>query len=441
MKAITKYIGILMGLALVASCESLDYPDRFKETAGVPTVDFVRYADKDVVITQAAMEETICIVGENLTSVHNIYFNDQPAILNTSFMTEKTLMVQIPKNLPTIQDDKMHLITRDSAVVLYDFKVLPPLPKVDGMSNEWAKEGEKVTISGSYLFAPLTVQFPGADPVEITSSNGSSFSLVVPAGSQPGKIKVTTASGTAQSVFMYKDTRGMLFDFDGMTGLDKHGWNAHSSQDDDGTGINGRFFQFGDGAVALEGKWEESQYSFPYWAGSWHEPENYIDTDFGGPTPRLCDIVDFTKWSNMALKFEMCIPASNPWNNTPMQIVFAGVDLVSFGAVTKDIYGNDCAGQNNEYMDGSNGRGMGPRVFYQPWEATGSFHTDGKWITVSLPLADFNKDWYGKATTVDVSADTFASIWFFICNGGVDYPEASCMPIIKIDNIRAVPIK
>lgn len=435
MKAITKYIGILMGLALVASCESLDYPDRFKETAGVPTVDFVRYADKDVVITQAAMEETICIVGENLTSVHDIYFNDQPAILNTSFMTEKTLMVQIPKNLPTIQDDKMHLITRDSAVVLYDFKVLPPLPKVESMSNEWAKEGEKVTISGSYLFAPLTVQFPGADPVEITSSNGSSFSLVVPAGSQPGKIKVTTASGTAQSVFMYKDTRGMLFDFDGITGLDNHGWNGHKSRDDDGTGVNGRFFQFGDGVTELTGAWEESQFSFVYWPGSWNVPENYMDGDWH--TPRLCDMVDFTGWKNMALKFELCVPSSNPWNNTPMMIVFGGVDLISFGDVTVDIYGNQCAGQNNTYMNGNEA----PRAFFMPWEATGTFDTEDHWVTVTIPLSEVNLGWDGTAVTKEVNADSFSSCWFFICNGGLDLPEASCTPIIKIDNVRAVPYK
>jgi hypothetical protein len=435
MKAMNKYIGVLVGLAFLSSCTSIDYPDRYKETSGVPTVHFVRYADKDVVITQAAMEETICIVGENLTSIHDIYFNDQPAILNTSFMTAHTLMVQVPKNLPTVQDDKMHLVTRDSSVVLYDFKVLPPVPKVSGMSCEWAPAGETVTVTGSYLFAPLTVQFPGADPIEVSAADGDSFKVVVPADAQPGKIKVTTASGTAQSVFMYKDSRGMLFDFDGMTGLDNHGWNGHSSKDDDGTGINGRYYQFGDGALELKGDWEESQYSFVYWPGSWNEPENYMDGSWH--TPRLCDIVDFTKWNNMALKFEMCIPASNPWKNTPMQIVTGGVDLISFGAVTTDIFGNECAGQNNTYMNGE----AAPRVFYQPWEATGSFDTDGKWITVTLPLTEFNKSWTGATVTTEISASTFASMWFFICNGGIEYPEASCTPIIKIDNVRAVPIK
>ena len=438
MKAITKYTGILLGFVLLASCDAykaVDYPDRFRETSGKPTVHFVRYADRDVVITQAAMEETICIVGDNLTSVHDIYFNDQAAILNTSYMTANTLVVQVPKNLPTVQDDQIHLITRDSTVVLYDFKVLPPAPKVNGMSNEWARIGETVTVTGSYLFTPMTVQFPGADPIEIASSDGSSFEVVVPEGAQPGKIKVTTDSGTAQSVFMYKDTRGMLFDFDGMTGLDNHGWNGHSSQDDDGTGINGRFFQFGDGVKELDGSWEESQYSLVYWPGSWNEPENYMDGD--KPTPRLCDIVDFSKWNNMALKFEMYIPSSNPWKNTPMQIVVGGVDLISYGAVTTDIYGNACAGQNNTYMNDN----VAPRVFYQPWQATGSFDTGDKWITVTLPLTEFNKGWNGQDVTTEISASTFASMWFFICDGGVDYPEASCTPIIKIDNVRAVPIK
>ena len=150
--------------------------------------------------------------------------------MNTSYITAHALIVAVPKTLPKVEDNKMHLITRDSSVVLYDFKVLPPAPRINSLSNEWAPVGETVTVKGSYLFAPLTVQFPGADPVEVTVASGDAFDVVVPAGSQPGKIKVTTASGTAQSIFMYKDSRGMLFDFDGLTGLDNHGWNGHTSK-------------------------------------------------------------------------------------------------------------------------------------------------------------------------------------------------------------------
>jgi hypothetical protein len=435
MKAIIKYTALMFGLLFAASCKQVDYPDRLVLTDGVPQVSYVRYGDRDVIINQAAMGEVVCLVGDNLTSINDLYFNDQPAVLNTSYMTAHTLLVEIPKKLPAEQDNQIHMITRDSSVVLYDFKVLPPVPTVSSMSNEWAAAGETVTVKGSYLFAPLTVEFPGTDPIEVSTSTGDAFDVVMPAGAQSGKIKVTTASGTAQSAFFYKDSRGMLFDFDGLTGLDNHGWNGHKSIDDDGTGVNGRFFQFGDGVKELDGSWEESQFSLVYWPGSWNEPENYMDGDYYAP--RLCDIVDFSGWANMALKFEINVPASNPWNNTPMMICFGGVDLVSYGATTTDIYGNSCAGQNNEYMSGN----AAPRVFFSPWEATGSFDTDGKWMTVTIPLTEVNKGWDGTTCTQEVNADSFSSIWFFICNGKLDLPEAKCTPIIKIDNVRAVPIK
>ena len=409
MKAITKYTGIILGVVLAASCTNLDYPDRYKETTGVPTVHFVRYADRDIAITQANMEELVCVVGDNLTSVHNIYFNDQAAVLNSSYMTPHTILVAVPKNMPKEQTDKMYLITRDSSVVAYDFKVLPPAPKISGMSNEWAKEGETVSVYGSYLFPPITVE------------------------AQPGKIKVNNASGTAQSVFMYKDSRGMLFDFDGVTGLDNHGWNGHSSQDDDGTGVSGRFLQFGDGATPLTGDWEEAHFSFVYWPGSWNDPENYQD----GPNGiRLTDLADFTDWQNMALKFEICVPASNPWTGTPMQIVMAGVDKVTFGGAVTDIYGNQCAGANNTYMSSNET----PRGLYRPWAATGSFDTGGKWVTATIPLAEFTYGWEGTPSSGTLNADSFSSLWLFICAAG-EKPADSCTPIIKIDNIRAVPYK
>ena len=72
-----RYISMILGVLVVASCATIDYPDRFVQTEGLPKVDFIRYADKDVVITQANMEEVVCIVGENLTSIHDLYFNGQ----------------------------------------------------------------------------------------------------------------------------------------------------------------------------------------------------------------------------------------------------------------------------------------------------------------------------------------------------------------------------
>ena len=433
MKAKTIYTSLILGVLLAASCDSIDYPDRFVQTDGVPTIDFVRYADKDVIITQANMEEVICLVGNNLTSIHDLYFNDQAAVLNSSYMTNNTLVVAVPKNMPAVQTDKIYMITKDSTVVTYDFKVLPPAPKVTSMSLEWANPGEVVTIYGSYLFAPLTVEFPGADPVEVASAAGTSVDVTVPEGAQPGKIKVNTASGTAQSVFMYKDSRGIMFDFDGLTGLDNHGWNGHSSSTD-ATAISGNFIQLGDGtAVINKDTWDESHFSFVYWPGSWNDPENYQDGPMGA---RLTDFADFSDWQNMALKFEMYIPSSNPWTGTALQICMAGVDKVSFGGAVVDIDGNQVAGANNAYMTSNDN----PRALYRPWTATGSFDTGDKWITVTIPFSEFTYGWDGNPSSGTLSASSFTSLWMFLCQGGEPVGE-ECAPIIKIDNIRAVPYK
>ena len=434
MKAMTKYFGILMGLALLASCDSIDYPDRYEVTSGVPTVHYVRYADKDLVITQANMEEIICIVGDNLTSIHDIYFNDQPAVLNTSYMTEHDVIVTVPKNLPQVQDDKIHLITRDSSVVLYDFKVLPPAPKVGGMSNEWANPGETVTISGSYLFAPLTVQFPGVDPVDVTASTGDAFDVVVPAGAQPGKIKVTTVSGTGQSIFMYKDSRGMLFNFDDTVAPAPHGWHGAAIEADE-TSLNGKFLRLGDPGVTLdaEGGWNDANFSFEYWPGDWDEPVSYADS------PLLTDFADFSNWSNMALKFEMLIPSSNPWKAGAMQLIIGGVDVITGGGEgVVDIFGKTTAGANNKFISGD-GVPQAPRALYIPWKDSGSFDTGDKWVTVTFPYTSFVYKSDGTANTAEIKPESFTSLTIFVWSGGVT--GVDCQPIIKIDNIRAVPIK
>ena len=431
MKVKTIYTSLLLGAVLLAACDSVDYPDRFVQTSGVPTVDFIRYANKDVVITQANMEEIVCIVGDNLTSIHDIYFNDQPAILNTSFITAKTLVVAVPKTMPVEETNKIYLITKDGKQVTYDFKVLPPAPKISTMSLEWANPGETVTINGSYLFAPVEVEFPGCDPVTATAGDGNSVEVVIPQGAQPGKIKVNTSSGTAQSTFMYKDSRGMLFNFDNDPHPDNHGWHAQVIETDE-TALSGNFLRLGGADVTLdaEGGWKDGNFSFEYWPGDWDDPVTYADS------PLLTDFADFSDWKNMALKFELYIPTSNPWMAGAMQIFVGGVDVVTGGAAgAVDIFGNTLAGANNTFISGNEV----PRALYIPWKDTGSFDTGNKWITVTIPYSTFLYDSVGNQATGELNASSFTSLTIFVWNGGVTGTD--CQPIIKIDNIRAVPYK
>lgn len=421
----------------MASCE--DEPDKYEVADGLPTVRYIRspYAvSADSLITEASTGTTICLVGENLRSIYELYFNDVQAILNSSYMTDNTVIVDVPQSIPTEVSNKMYMVTRNGETVEYDFSVTVPAPTLTTMSCEYAPAGSEVTITGNYFVddpnVPLSVVFPGdIEVTKFTNISQSSISFIMPECTEEGAIDVTTIYGTTTSAFHYLDTRGMLFDFDGMTGLGNHGWHDRTITSDE-TSITGNFVQLGDGNTTLDaaGGWNDSQFAFEYWPGSWNTPTDYPE----GEGIRLYDLADFSDYTNMSIKFEMYIPSSNPWSSGAMQVIFAGTDLVTYGNGGTDIYGNAIAGPNNTYFQNDEL----PRALYRPWTTTGSYHTDDQWVTVSLPISsNFIYGFNGGTATGTLSADDFASLVIFVTGGGVEGTE--CTPLIKIDNIRAVP--
>ncbi len=427
MKSVIRYIIGIAGTAILAgglfSCERYDYPDRFRATTGVPTISYVRYADKDVFIEQAFMDEILCIVGTNLTSVHDVYFNDQKAVLNTSYITDNTLVVAVPNNQAVEVTNKLYLLNKDGVSVDYDFKVLPPVPKVLSMSNEWAKEGEEVTLEGKYFMDVQTVSMPGAEVTGFNVVDSEHITFKVPAGATPGPVSVTTASGSTNSSFQYMDQRNMLFDFDGLRGgfATGNGWRApatghlHNPGDDPFPALDGSYLWLG--VKDPTSNWAEDEYSFDYWNSE--DPASSI--------PPLRTLPAFDAYlqkfgvGGLTLKFECLIPSSNPWTGASMQLMFSSSSVVS----------ND--NMNNTYFS----EDSVPRALWTPWQATGSYDTGDKWVTVSVPLSEFT-----LTPTGAVCATKFDSSWLdgfalFIWSG---FTGTACEPIVAIDHIRVVPM-
>lgn len=427
MKTIYKYLFGLAAVALgLSSCDTgeIDYPDRYRATEGLPEVYSVRYADRDLTITGAYMDEIICLLGTNLRSVNELWFNDQKATLNTSYITDNTLIVSVPKVLPKVQTDKMYLVNAAKDTVKVDFKVLPPVPVVSAMSFEYAKPGETVTITGNYFYEPIEVEFTGAEATQISNLTFSSFDVVIPEGAQPGRVKVVTTSGTGQSTFMYQDNRGMLFTFDDAR-TDVNAWHKQTIQED-ANSFSGKYLQlYADTENALKADgtdWADTGYHFEYWPGNWNSPQTFDD-----PTGvKLNDIVDFSDFSSMAIKFEMRIPAEHPWTGCPMQIYFASTDMCTVSTANNTYFHDDSISL--------------PRALYMPWAATGSFDTAGKWITVTLPIAsEFVWYWDGNKASGQLKEETFAGMEIFFAAGQA--AGSPCSPMVQIDNIRAVPVK
>lgn len=416
---------LLTGWAVTA-CE--DEPDKYEISGGVPTLRYVRMADvaaADSLITGAYMANTICLVGENLRSVYELYFNDQKAILNTSYMSDNTILVDVPKEIPEKVTNKIYMVTKNKDTVDYDFRVLVPAPQVATMSCEFAKPGEEVTLYGDYFLddpnVPLTISMQGnVEVTQITKITKTSLSFILPDNAPEGYITVKTQYGAGRSQFRYNDTRCILFDWDGSHGgiTIGHGWRDGSKVLATEGGLDGSYLRFNgdlDGDSGLT--WAEDAFSFNYWP----EPSNgYPELS---SIPAFAEMIEKYGVENLQIKFECMVPASNPWSSSALQIIFSGNDVVTY-ATASNAYFSDAAV---------------PRGLWIPWSSTGSYHTDGKWITVSMKLADCNKTHEGKACASPLTKDGLTGLTFFVWAGGLN--GTACSPVICVDNIRIAPVE
>ena len=431
----------MMALAVVGlgltSCE--DEPDKYEITGGTPSINYIRpvdYASRDSLVVQASLGSSICIVGNNLTSIKKRLFNDVPAVLNTSYMTSNTILLNVPETLPEQVTDSLYMITGGNDTIAYPFKVVIPAPVVSSMSDEHAVPGEEVTIVGNYF---LDYEGEGQDlriivgkdyqipRKNITSITQTALKFVVPENMPHDYISVRSIYGTTTAKFKYMDTTGMLFDFDtpwdGTNVLGNHGWHNQKILNDENS-REGNYLMLGDADLAADAPWNDGNFSFEYWPGTWNGT-------FDGDGPKLCDIADFSKWQNKALKFEMSIPEDHPWTSGPLQIIFSNTSTVTLPTA------------NNTFF---HEQGKISRALYMPWNNDDlSYDTGGKWITVTIPFSEFNKDWDGNTLkSTFTSTEDFAGLTLFVVKGG--YDDKSVIPngkdghpIIRIDNIRVVP--
>lgn len=411
---------LLSALALTSAvftgCK--DEPDKYEVSGGVPTIRYIRplgTESADSILTGAYMDNSICIVGNNLRSIVKMFFNDQEAQLIPSLITDNTMIVTVPGQIPGEVFNKIFMINNANDTTTYDFKVLVPAPSINNMSNEWAKAGEQAIIYGNYFVddpnIPLTLTINGTN-ITLDEFDISHLTFTVPEGLEEGPVVVNTVYGQKKASFNFHDTRGMLFDNwdngwsgDYDQGIFKHGWHGTKICNDEFS-LDGNYILLGDCDI-VDGTWDDSHLSFEYW------PD---------PADRLSDRVSFANFANMALKFEVNIPASNPWTNLSMQCIFSG-DAQVTNATANNSFFHDV-----DY----------PRGLWTPWSQTGTYDTGGKWVTVTLPFSTFKYKEDGTPAGTPLTVDNFTGLTLFIWNGVKN--GTTCHPIIRIDNIRAVEL-
>jgi len=296
--------------------------------------------------------DSVFLYGTDLVLVESLNYAGTAIPKTVSNLDGTMLGFLMPAQTPT---DQVLLITKGGRDT---FKIVAT-PTITAISNENAETGDSVYVYGTYLKNIQKFTFSGVTITSfVTASDASFVGFKLPSLSQSAPASITTAYGTATTVYdvynMYdvkyrnNPTTGVLGNFEWGDAFGWQWWGGSRlsvvsnggwiSDCPEMTGNPGMFISIKDGPLAAG----TSNSLIPIGDALWVPAANLADTV-----------------GNWALKFEMNIP--NSWNGGSLRIQ---------------------SGFTDSYI-----------ALYEPWKTsstTGSFTTKG-WRTVTIPLSRFLK--------------------------------------------------
>ncbi|MGZ8537823.1 MAG: glycan-binding surface protein [Flavisolibacter sp.] len=242
MKVFNQSILFILAFAAISTFTACE-----KDNSGEPRITYVRITNpnsSDSLLVAAPQGKLIAIMGENLGEAVEIWFNDQQASLNPTYITNTTILVNVPSQIPLSLNNKLKIVFKNGKTLLHDFSVTISKPAVNNMLSEYVPDGEVATIRGDFFYSPLTVTFTGGGVGTLVSVKDQEIQVRVPAGAQPGQITVKTNFGETKSNFWFRDNRSIFLSSDPYEGW----WNASYVVSNPGAGdppkINGNYLRF-----------------------------------------------------------------------------------------------------------------------------------------------------------------------------------------------------
>jgi hypothetical protein len=400
-------VPMILAGTLIISCQDED-------AGGEPVIHYIRHTDPtkaDSLYDGSTLGALIAIVGDNLSGASQIFFNDQEAELNSTYITNTTIIVNVPPDAPKERTDKLTLIFRNGKVLEYDFKVNISAPVLNSMDNEWAQTGETAAINGNYFFEPITIAFSDGSKVTPTSVSQLRLEFVVPANAPAGPITVTTNFGATKSIFHFHDNRNIILNYDNLTTTGA--WRTGLILEDEHS-LNGRYVKFKGSynqGERNEGDGGPSPYESQFWAKTSGRPAgNFLP---GDP-------------NDYVMKFEAKVVT---WDKSYLNLCFAP-------------YGFEGSGTNQELWSNN----FNARAIWGPWDVKQApFSTDGKWMTFTIPMTEFKWAMGTSGTPTDVTytpkafdknATGSISLWMLSATGASSSPFE-----LMMDNLRIVSNK
>jgi hypothetical protein len=317
------------------------------DSEGSPVINYVRITDptaSDSLLVTAAQGQMVAIMGQNLQHTIELWFNDQRAVLTSTFITSTSIIVRVPSELPEVITNQVKLVFDNGETLLYDFSVDVSEPVVSRMKSEYVNAGEVATFYGEFFYAPVKVTFEGGAEAEIVLIEDEIIEVKVPDGALPGPVTITNNFGVVKTNAWFRDNRNVIANFQGpfVNGFWRGGDFVVES-DPNISNIEEKFMRVNKGSQ-----------------GAWPYLELY-----GGPADG--DVATLTKVipeaafidpGSYSLKFE--INTIESITGAVMRLYLGSAGGATFGDARNTIY-------------------------YQ-WQA--NLHTEGEWQTVTIPWAD-----------------------------------------------------
>jgi hypothetical protein len=323
-----------------------------KNEMGTPSVSYIRVTNpavSDSLLASASQGQMIAIMGQNLQSVTEIWFNDQKAQIIPTFITGTSVITHVPSGLPLVITDKMKMIFANGSSLDYDFSVDISKPRIDHVRTEYINSGDSLFIYGDYFYKPLVVSLTGGAQAEILSVSADAKTIIakMPTGVQPGPLTITSNFGAKASDFWMQDNRNFIASFD--IPLVNYIWKGYDyivSSDPVIPNINGKFTRVNKGKL--------SGYPFLEIYGG---PAQGGDGDIAKETKNI-PAEAFTNPNGYSLKFEVNTLQSLTGAN--MRLYLGGADNGTFDAARQ--------------------------ASYYTWKP--NLNTHGVWVTITIPFSD-----------------------------------------------------
>jgi len=150
------------------------------------------------------------IFGQNLATTREVYFSGEQAALNTTYVRDDNIIINIPGGAPFPNPNVLstvRVITNYGEANM-EFEIQQPPPVIDNFAPAVASPGEAVTIDGEFFNGLQSVAFVDVATnevreAEIVSSTvdetGEHIVVIIPDGTKVSTISVTTQAGTGVS--------------------------------------------------------------------------------------------------------------------------------------------------------------------------------------------------------------------------------------------------